>query len=818
MNAWIQDARYAARRLWRAPGFSVAVVLTFALGLGASTAVFAVVKGVLLEPLALPSPGDLYTVYSVNQSAGITQASVSAVDLDDWRAARRDIADIGGYLYAPDQTGVDLTGRGAPRRLSAVFITPGFLTALGVQPVAGRLPQENELVRGGPDRVVLLTEGFWAREFGRDAGVIGRALTINREAYNVVGVIPSNLQFPTENAEVFVPFSTIPDSGIPRIRPVRILSVVARAKPGVTESQVTAEMRTITSRLAAAYPDDRAWDSATVEPLVETITGSVKDSLWIVFGAVAFVMAMACVNVASLQFARASHQAGDMSVASALGAERTRLVRQMLAEGLWLSIVGAVCGVALAAGAVALVLRLAGGQLPRASGIHVDGWVLAASALAAIVAGLASSLAPALRATRAAVIRMSAGRGRGMAGAESPRLRAALVVVQIAAAMVLGIGAGLLTRSFAALVAVDAGFRPDHLIAAQFTIDSERHSPPLPAAEAKGIGHGSPFTAYYSAVIARVRQIPGVVSAAAVKDAPFRGNGERNSVQLAGAPVPVGQDPPLATVIHVSDGYFATIGATMADGREYSPADRGDTPFVIVVNEAFANRFFPGRRAVGQRLDYGTVQPEIIGVVKDIRQTSLAAAARPTIYLDNLQNSRVKTTIVARTAGDPAAMAAAIRAAIWSIDADQPIADVFTFDDAMRRSLAAPRFLATLLSTFGMLGVALGVVGLYGLLASWVGRRRKEFGVRMALGATSEGIGASVLKQGAVLGIIGVVLGAVGAAALSKFLAAVLFSVAPLDAMTFALTALVMMSATVAASWLPARRASHADPAESLRA
>jgi putative ABC transport system permease protein len=212
------------------------------------------------------------------------------------------------------------------------------------------------------------------------------------------------------------------------------------------------------------------------------------------------------------------------------------------------------------------------------------------------------------------------------------------------------------------------------------------------------------------------------------------------------------------------------------------------------------------------------VQPEIIGVVKDIRQTSLAAAARPTIYLDNLQNSRVKTTIVARTAGDPAAMAAAIRAAIWSIDADQPIADVFTFDDAMRRSLAAPRFLATLLSTFGMLGVALGVVGLYGLLASWVGRRRKEFGVRMALGATSEGIGVSVLKQGAVLGIIGVVLGAVGAAALSKFLAAVLFSVAPLDAMTFALTALVMMSATVAASWLPARRASHADPAESLRA
>jgi predicted permease len=798
-----QDLRLAVRHLRRAPAFTTAVVLTFAIGIGANAAIFSVVNGVLLQPLPFPDPGRLYAVYSANRSAGMTHASVSAVDLDDWRAARRRVEDIGGYLYADGDTGVDLIGRGTPRRLSAVFITAGFLSALGMTPEAGRLPRDEELTRGGPDRVVLLTDGFWGREFGRDRAIVGSTLTLNNEPFAVIGVLPATLQFPTEGADVYVPFSTIPDSGIPRIRPVRLLGVVARVRPGGTQEEVQAEMSAITSRLATQYPDDQAWGGATVVPLAETIIGPVRDGLLVLFGAVAFVLAMACVNVASLQLARASSQARDLAISAALGASRARLVRQILTEGLVLSVTGGLMGVALAAGGVAVFLRLAAGQLPRATGVHVDGLVVGFALVASVVAGVMASLVPALRATDLTATRDLRDAGRGIAGAESPRLRAALVVVQVAVAMMLAVGAGLMSRSLFALLHVDPGFQADHLIAAQFTIDQTRHAP---------------LTRYYSEVIDRVRALPGVVSAAAVKDAPFRGNGERIGFTIPTQPMPPGQDPPTARVIHVSDGYFRTIGARLADGREFTPFDREGAPLVLVVNEAFARQFFPGQRAVGQHLLVGRDQTiTIVGVVRDIRQRSLADPVPPTTYLDNLQNSRVKTTIVARTQGDPALMATALRDAIWSVDSAQPIADVFTFDEAVSRSLATPRLTTVLLVAFGTLGFALGVVGIYGLLASLVSRRRKEIGIRMALGGSSSTVAAMIVRRGAGLGLVGVTLGMAGAAGLTRFISTLLYGVTPLDPSTFVVTATGLLAAAVLASWLPARRAARVDPANVLR-
>jgi predicted permease len=813
-----QDVRYAVRRLRRAPAFTVAVILTFALGIGANSAIFSVVDGVLLKPLPFPDPERLYAVYSANRTANILQGSVSPVDLDDWRARRQQIADLGGYLFSDGSTGVDLTGRGDPRRLSAVFVTAGFFNALGVRPEAGRLPREQELVRGGPDRVVVLTDGFWGREFGRDPTIIGATLALNGGPYIVIGVLPPSMQYPTEGADVYVPFSTIPDSDIPRLREVRFLSVVARARPGVAADQVAAEMSTITAGLGKAYLDDEAWDHATVEPLADTVVAPVRDGLWVLFGAVGFVLAMACVNVASLQLARAASGARDLAIAAALGAARFRLVRQLLMEGLLLALVGGTVGLALAHLGVSIFLTLSAGQLPRATDVRLNGSVVLFAAAAALLAGLVSTLVPALQATGPQAPRALRDAGRGVAGAEHPRLRAALVVVEVAFAMLLAIGAGLMGRSFTALLRVDPGFRPDHLIAAVFTIDEGRHGDAAAGSGGSGTP-GAPSGPYYTQVIERVRALPGVVSAAAVKDAPFRGTGERVGFTIPTQSIPAGQDPPTARLMHISDGYFATIGARILNGREFAPGDRASSPLVAVVNEAFARQFFPGTRVVGQRLIVGARRSlEIVGLVGDIHQTSLALPVMPTLYLDNLQNTRVKTTVVARTVGAPALLASALRSAIWSVDAAQPIADVFTFDEAVSHSLATPRLLLVLLTAFGVLGATLGVVGIYGLLASTVSRRRREIGVRIALGASATAVTGLIVSRGAMLASAGIVLGTAGALVLTRFLASVLFGVGSFDPLTIGTTAAALLVAAVLASWLPARRAAATDPARVLRA
>ena len=814
-----RDLAYALRRLRAAPAFALTAVLTMALGIGANTAIFSIVNGVLLRPLPFHDPGQLYAVYSANRSGGHLQASVSAVDLDDWRAQRQSIEDTGGYLYGEGSTGVNLTGRGDPRRLSAVFISPGFFSTLGVTPQAGRLPHEDELVRGGHDTVVMLADGFWTREFGASPSVVGSTITLNGVPYDVLGVLPRNFHFPTPDADVFVPYSTIPDSGIPRIRVVRVMNVIARAKPGVTEEAVRAEMMGITGRLAAQYQEDRAWDAATVVPLAEVITGQVRAGLLVLVGAVGLVLLIASVNVAVLQLARAMGRGREIAVRLALGARRGRLVRQLLTESLVVSLLGGAIGLAVAKLAVAGLLALSAGQLPRAADVTLDTTVVLFAIVVAIASGLLFGIVPALRISHGNAQQVLLDTRRSVAGSANQRVRAALVVAEVTIAMALVVGAGLMSRSFLALLDVDPGFKPDHLLAVQFTIDADRHASAAAAATSTPQRLlSAPFSLYYEQVINEVRTLPGVVAAAAVKDPPFGGNGERNGFTLPGRAVPAGEDPPTATVIHVSDGYFATIGAKMIAGREFTPQDRGDSPPVVVVNEAFARQFFPGDRAVGKTLLLGRNIPvDVIGVVNDIRQIAIAEPARPTMYLSNLQNSRVKTTVVVRTTGDPLAMANAVRQKIWTIDPNQAITAVFTFEDAVSRALARPRLLTVLLGAFGLVGLALGVVGIYGMLAALVSERRREIGVRLALGARPTQVLAMVVRRGVALTTIGIVLGLAAAFALSRFLVTVLFGVRPVDPVTFASTAGVLLAAAVIASWVPARRAAKLDPVETLR-
>ena len=815
MSEFRQDVTYAWRRLRAAPGFALTATLTLALGIGANTAIFSMVNGVLLRPLPFPEPDRLYAVYSANRSADLLQSSVSPVDLDDWRAQRRAIEDIGGYFYAEGSSGTNLTGRGAPRRLSVVTFTPGFFTALGVTPAHGRLPREDEMVRGGPDRIAVLTYGFWMREFGGDASAVGATLTLGGEPYTVIGVLAPEMRFPTDTADVYLPHSTIPDASIPRLRQVRVLRVVARARQGASENVVREEMHEITRRLSQQYAEDRAWDSATVLPLTDVIVGPARDGLLVLFGAVGLVLLLACVNVAGLQLARAMGRGREVAVRLALGAKRGRLIRQLLTESLVLSAMGGVIGLGLAKLALAGLLVLSEGQLPRAAEVALDGSVMAFTLGLSGLTGLLFGLVPALRTSRGDT-QLALGDGnRSVAGHSNQRLRMVLVVAEVAFAMVLVVGAGLMGKSFLALYRVDAGFKPENLLAVQFTIDPSHHpSPNVGPGQTPPRGAG--YLQYYQDVIEKVRTLPGIVSVAAVKDPPFRGNGERNGFTIPGRPVPAGEDPPSATMIHVSYGYFATIGARV-DGREFTPQDRAGAPLVFVVNEAFARRFFPGERAVGRKILAGRTPVDIIGVVNDIRQVAMAEPAQPTIYLHNLQNGRVKTTIVARTAGEPLAMSHSIREAIWSIDSQQAITTVFTFDEAVSRALAGPRLLVVLLASFGLVGLALGAVGVYGILSAVVNERRREIGVRLALGASPSRVQGMVVRRGLTLTAIGVTLGLAGAAGLSTFLSTVLYNVKPIDPWTYAGMAAVLIATAAVASWLPARNAARTDPLESLR-
>jgi len=797
-----QDTRYALRTLLRARGFTAVAVATLALGIGANTAIFSMVNGILLQPLAFPHPEQLVRVWSANKTDGKLDAAVSPVDLDDWRAQRSVIADMGGWWYQANGSGIDLTGQGEPQRLEATFVTPGFFNTFGVAPIAGRVPRDEEMVRGANDRLVVLSYGFWQRQFGGARSVVGSKLLLGGEPYVVTGVMPASFRFPAERIDVYIPYSTIPDQAIPRIRPVRILDVVARLKPGVTIERAGVELAGITRRLAEQYREDKNWDGATLKPLHDSIVGNVRSSLLVLLGAVAFVLLMACANVASLLLARSGAREQEVAIRAALGAGRGRIVRQLLTESIVLALAGGVLGLAVAYLGTRLLLALSRGQLPQSFNVTIDGTVLLFSLGVSLATGLIFGLVPALRSSTPALQRRLREGARGLAGSTSHRLRNGLVVAEIALAVVLVIGAGLMTRSFLRILNVDPGFRPERLLVVNFTMSTARHE------------H---YQQYYRQLIDKVRTIPGVLAAGAAKDVPFRGTGERSGFMAPDMVLRPGDDAPTAQMIHISDGYFRTIGTPIMAGREFLPQERADTPWVAVVNQAFVKQYLKGN-PVGQFLRFGSaLRTEIVGVVGDIRQRAIDEAAQPTIYLDNMQNSRVRVNLTVRTAGPPLAMTRRIEDAIWSLDRDQTITTVFTFDDIMSEAVARPRLLTVLLALFGGLGLLLGSLGIYGVLAYLVSQRQREIGVRLALGAQRGDVLRLVVWRGLALAVVGVVVGLVGAVMLTRFMQGVLYGVEATDPLTFAVVAVGLLGIAILASWLPARRAAGVDPAVAIR-
>ena len=490
----------------------------------------------------------------------------------------------------------------------------------------------------------MLSHAYWMRGFGGDSSIVGQTLQLGGEAYRVLGVMPPQFTFPSSTVELYLPFSTIPDTSIPRIRPVRILNVVGRMAPGVTTEQARAEMQGIASDLANRYPDSNAsYAGAELQSLAEVITGPVKAPLLVLLAAVAFVLLMACVNIASLLLARASARTREMAVRVSLGATRSRIVRQLVTESLALALVGGVLGLAVGQIGTKVLVSMSAERLPRGGEIQTDGVVLMFALGISLFAGLLFGVVPALRASSVNLQHsMRAGSSSVVGGGQ--RLRSVLVVSQVAFAVVLAVGATLMTRSFTRLLQVDPGFKPDHLIAVSFTMNTARHG-----------GDGA-YLNYYRAVIERARATPGVISAAAAQYAPFRGMGERNSFLLPGQTVAQGEERPNVPTQRISDDWFRTIGAPMVEGREFTQSDRSGSPLVVVVNQAFARLYFKERSAVGQSLRFeGGPPAEIVGVVADIRQSAIEEAAPPLMYISNYQNARVKVTLVARTQGEPLA-------------------------------------------------------------------------------------------------------------------------------------------------------------------
>jgi putative ABC transport system permease protein len=807
----LQDIRYALRMLLKRPSFTVIVVLTLALGIGANTTIFSAIDAVLLNPLPYKDPERLMVVWETNKQLGpeMWDRNEAAIgNFLDWRSRNQSFDQLGALF----DTDMNLTGVGEPQRIKSVVATTNFFQVLGVQPMLGRSFSPESETPGSPFTAIISHE-LWQRQFGSDPGLINKSLTLNGHQVEVIGVMPPGfeLQFPISvHVDMWVPF--VIDVADPDYHDRRnnFLYAVGRLKPGVSQEQAQAEMKLIASQLQQQYPETNADRGVRVVPLHKQVVGNVESYLYMLFAAVGFLLLIACANVAGLLLARVTARQREVAVRMALGASRWRLIRQLLTESVILSAFSGLLGLLLAYAGVKLLVALTPSEVPRLHeiGLHVPVflWTLAIS----VVTGLLFGLAPALQASRPdlnSALKESSGRNPG--SFQGSGLRNLLVVSEVAVALLLLVGAGLMTKSFLRLQQVDPGFDATNVVSMNIALPTSKY-------------RAQQLNNFYDQLFERIRNVPGVKSVGGINPLPLGGTNISLSVLVEGAPAVALTDRPSVGVRVVTPGYFQTMSIPILKGRAFTEQDRDNSPNVILVNEALASRFWPNQDAIGKRLDFEEdsgkqVWREIVGVVGNVKHKALATEVMPEAYFPYKQDPENFMGLVVRTASDPVSMIPAIRNQVLSIDKDQPVSDIMTMEQRLAKSVAASRFVMLLLGSFSVLALGLAAVGIYGVMSYLVTQRTQEIGVRMALGAQKRDVLKLVVRRGMVLAIIGTALGLVASLALTRLMRSLLFEVTPTDWLTFVITSVVLLTVALLACYIPARRATKVDPLVALR-
>jgi len=806
MESLLSDIRYAARNLRKRPGFTAIAVLTLAIGIGANTTIFSTVDALILHPFSFPNQERLVVVWEQNKAVGVQRGSVAPGNFTEWR----DQNQVCEQLIAIQQKAFDVSDESRPERFPGYGVTAGFFDALGVKAARGRtfLPEDSQ---PGREQVVVLKHSFWQQHFGGDASIVGKSISLNQKQFTVVGVMPADFNYPYNSGEMWTPLIFTPEEQL--ARGDHYLRVIGLLKPGVSIEQAQSDMRSIAQRAQQQFPETNAGRDASVVTLTDDAVRGARTGVPILMGAVVFVLLIACANVANLLLVRAASRQREIAVRLALGSSRSRLIRQALTESALIGLLGGTLGLLVSIWSIAALAR----GIPEGFSKFIPGWnrlginltVLAftfgLSMLAGIIAGLASvwhsirtNLNDALK----------AGGRSDSSGGSYHRLKSVLIVSEVALSLVLLIGAGLMVRSFMEMMRADLGIKSDNVLALQISLPRESYQ------------DDNKKIALYEQLLARVEALPGVTKVGGVNIVPFSSNDNSSTFQIVGRPpFPQGHEPDAETRV-TTPAYFEAIGTALRRGRLFTAQDNAKSTRVVLVNEAFANRFLPGEDPIGQRLKFGgddKATTQIIGVVADVKNDDFDEAPDPTAYLPFLQNVRFTMSLVIRGKQDPKLLAAAVRSEVRVLDPNLPVSNIKTIGEMINERISAKRLMTYILAVFGLIALLLASVGIYGVMSYAVTRRTQEIGVRMALGAQAVDVLKLVIKNGMTMALIGVAIGLVGAYALTRLLANLLFKVAPTDLLTFALVTGALIVVALFACFIPARRATKVDPLVALR-
>ncbi len=812
MNTLLQDIRFGLRMLLKSPSVSIVATIALALGIGANTAIFSVVNAVLLRPLPFPDPDSLVALFETDLQRGLQRGTHSYPNFFDIRAQNSVFERVSTYRSGD----YIMTGRGEPARLQGAVVTSDLLPLLGVQPVLGRmfLPDDDKPSETG--RVVILSQPLFQKRFSADPSILNQAITLNGVSYTVVGVMPAGFEFPIQNEPVELWTTIAGDASgqtpVTTQRGAHFLRVIGRLKPEVTLEQAQADVTTIASRLEQQYPDTNTRRGLRVDSALSALVGDVRPTLFILLGAVACVLLIACANVANLLLARATSRHKEMAIRAAMGASRVRVIRQLLTESVLLSILGGAVGLLLAVWWSDLLIALGKEDIPRAVQVGIDWRVLGFTLGVSLLTGIIFGLAPAVHSSKSELVDALKEGGRGTSeGARRNKVRNVLVVTELAIAVVLLVGAGLLIQSLWRLQKVNSGLEPQNVLTFNVGLPEVKYNYEKQAQ-------------FFIDLKSRLEATPGVQAASSILPLPLSGDRFSISFEIEGRPM-APKDHPVGDFFATGVGYFRAMGIPIIKGRDFDDRDRhGATP-VVIITESLARQFFPNEDPIGKRIKPGintiegekTAMKEIIAVVGDVRNRSLDVEPKPAYYVPQTQVPFDQMAMVVKTSGDPHSLISAATKQVAALDQDIPVFAAKTMEEYLSASVAAPRFSTTLLSIFAAVALVLTVVGLYGVMSYSVAQRTNEIGIRLALGAQSRDVLLMIVKQGGLLIGLGLVIGLAGAFALTRLLASLLFGVTAKDPLTFGAVAVLLAIVALLACYVPAWRATKVDPMEALR-